>query len=152
MTNPELPITGYLDRFSHRPGETFNCYVSVASGGAWRARLIRVVSGDPNPAGPGLCDVDCSDRFDRTFGGLRQAISLGSYGIVQRGPPCDAAAARTWTALICPGIVDQMQAVLSEGPVVLGVGPDDACHGALTTGVRMRKLSDLRTLAVQHAS
>jgi N,N-dimethylformamidase len=139
MANPELPVTGYLDRFSHRPGETFSCFVSVPSGGSYRARLIRVVSGDPNPAGPGLRYVDCSDRYDRTFSGRHQPISLGSYGIVDRGPPCDAAAARTWTALICPGIVDQAQAVLSEGPVVLGIGPDGACHGALATGAPMRK-------------
>jgi N,N-dimethylformamidase len=54
MINDELPITGYFDRFSHRPGETFTCYVSVPTGGAFRVRLIRVISGDPNPAGPGL--------------------------------------------------------------------------------------------------
>jgi len=139
MANPELPVTGYLDRFSHRPSETFSCFVSVASGGAYRARLVRVISGDPNPAGPGLRFADCSDRFDQTFAGGRQPIALGSYGIVEYGPPCDAAAARTWTALICPGIVDRAQAVLSEGPIVLGIGPDGACHGALAVGARMRK-------------
>jgi N,N-dimethylformamidase len=139
MTNAELPITGYLDRFSHRPGETFSCFVSVPAGGSYRARLIRVISGDPNPAGPGLRFEDCSDRFDQTFPGGRQPIALGSYGIVDRGPPCDPAAERTWTALICPGIVDATQAVLSEGPIVLGIGPDGACHGTLSTGARLRK-------------
>ena len=33
MTDNELPITGYLDRFSHRPGETFTAFVSVRDGG-----------------------------------------------------------------------------------------------------------------------
>ena len=139
MTNHELPITGYLDRFSHRPGETFTGFVSLTSGGSYRVRLIRVISGDPNPAGPGLRFIDCSGRFDKTLPGSRQPISLGSYGIVAHGPPCDPAAERTWTALVCPGIVDKAQVVLSEGPVALGIGPDGACHGALTTGVRLRK-------------
>ena len=98
MRTNELPVTGYLDRFSHRPGETFSCHVSVPSGGTFRARLIRVISGDPNPAGPGLRFVDGSDRFDQTFPARHQPISLGSYGIARDGPPCEATAARTWTA------------------------------------------------------
>jgi N,N-dimethylformamidase len=139
MANSELPIIGYLDRFSHRLGETFSCHVSVPSGGMVRARLLRVVSGDPNPAGPGLRFVDCSDRYDQTFPGGHQPISLGSYAIVERGPPCDPAAPRTWTALICPGIVDAAQTVLSEGPIALGIGPDGACHGSLATCAPLRK-------------
>src|SRR4029077_6097948 len=139
MPNSELPITGYLDRFSHRPGETFSCFVSVSDGGAFRARLIRVISADPNPAGPGLRFEDRSDRLDETFPGLRQPISLGSYAIVDRGPPCDPTAPRTWTALVCPGVVTEPRAGLCEGKVVLGTGPNVACHGALSTGVPMRK-------------
>jgi len=54
MAEAELPITGYLDRFSRRPGETFIAYVSVRRGGSYRARLMCVLSGDPNPAGPGV--------------------------------------------------------------------------------------------------
>ena len=46
MAETELPITGYLDRFSHRPGETFAARVSVRDGGAYRARLVRVLSGN----------------------------------------------------------------------------------------------------------
>src|SRR5213592_939026 len=99
MSEQELPITGYLDRFSRRPGEHVTCYVSAPAGGEYRVRLIRVISGDPNPAGPGLQFVDCSDRYDRTFPARHQPISLGSYAIVDQGPPCEAGEPRTWTAL-----------------------------------------------------
>src|SRR5580658_4526266 len=139
MPHDELPITGYLDRFSHRPGETFSCFVSVPSERTFRARLIRVISADPNPAGPGLHFIDCSDRYDQTFPGRHQPIALGSYAVVDRGPPCDAAAPRTWTALVCPGIVSETQSVISEGPVVLSIGPEGACHGEVSTGAPMRK-------------
>ena len=41
MAEAELPITGYLDRFSHRPGETFIAHVSLRepapTGRAWFA-------------------------------------------------------------------------------------------------------------------
>ena len=100
MTQTELPITGYLDRFSHRPGDTFTAYVSVRDGGTYRARLVRVLSGDPNPNGPGVRFQALSDRFDRSFSGRRQDIRLGSCGIVDRGPMRDATAPCTWTVLV----------------------------------------------------
>ena len=31
MADKELPITGYLDRFSHRPGETFTALSACAT-------------------------------------------------------------------------------------------------------------------------
>ncbi len=114
MSEQELPITGYLDRFSHRPGETFTAHVSVRDGGAYRARLVRVLSGDPNPDGPGVRFEDLSHRFDRSFAGRRQAIHPGSYGIVDTGPSRDAASACTWTVLVRPGIVDAGQVLLAE--------------------------------------
>ena len=39
----ELPITGYLDRFSARPGESLAVKISVPQGGRYRARLRRVI-------------------------------------------------------------------------------------------------------------
>ena len=89
MAEAELPITGYLDRFSHRPGETFTAYVSVRRGGSYRARLVRVLSGDPNPAGPGVRFEDLSHHFDRSFAGRRQPIHLGSYAVVGKAPVRD---------------------------------------------------------------
>ena len=64
MNAAELPITGYLDRFSHRPGEAFVTHVSLREAGPYRARLVRVISGDPNPAGPGMRFEDLSRVFD----------------------------------------------------------------------------------------
>ncbi len=114
MTETELPITGYLDRFSHRPGETFTARVSVRDGGAYRARLVRVLSGDPNPDGPGMRFEDHSHRFDRPVAGRRQPIHLGSYGLVNAGPPRDAKSACTWTVLVHPDVVSGDQVLLAE--------------------------------------
>ena len=76
MDIQELPITGYLNRFSRRPGETFIAHVSVRDGGSYRARLVRVLSGDPNPSGPGVRFEDLSHRFDQSFAGRRHGIRL----------------------------------------------------------------------------
>ena len=110
----ELAITGYLDRFSHRPGETFSAFVSVRDGGRYRARLVRVLSGDPNPEGPGVRFEDLSHRFDQSFDGRRQAIHLGSYGIVREAPVRDAQAACTWTVLVRPGVIGGEPVLLAE--------------------------------------
>jgi N,N-dimethylformamidase len=49
-----LPLTGYADRFSVAPGETIAFKVSSAAALPYQARLVRLISGDPNPAGPGI--------------------------------------------------------------------------------------------------
>ncbi len=125
MPVQELPITGYLDRFSHRPGETFTAYVSVRDCGRYRARLVRVLSGDANPNGPGLRFEDLSKHFDASFDGRRQEIRLGSYGTAPT-PSRDAKAACTWTVLVRPGVVKPGQVLLSEDNVSLFIGADGA--------------------------
>ena len=96
----ELPVTGYLDRFSHRPGETFTAYVSQRQDGPCRARLVRVICADPNPAGPGMRMDDMAAHFDHRFAGRRQELRQGSYGIAQPLPADDPAGGRMWTLLV----------------------------------------------------
>jgi N,N-dimethylformamidase len=150
MSVAELPITGYLDRFSGRPGETLVAHVSVQAGGSYRARLARVICADPNPAGPGMRFEDFSAPFDRTVEGRHQAISIGSYGHIPNGPTRDRTTPCTWTALIWPGVLKHEQAILSEAgsgaEIALTVGPDGTSMRATwpggtattTTGVKLR--------------
>jgi N,N-dimethylformamidase len=127
----ELPITGYLDRFSARPGESLAVKISVPSAARYRARLRRVISGDPNPAGPGLRFEDLAARFDAEFQGRHQPIRLGSYALIPKAPK-RAAGALTWTALVWfQGQPANEAAVISEEQVgqsvTLAVGP----HGPM---------------------
>ncbi|MBN8926885.1 MAG: N,N-dimethylformamidase large subunit [Rhodospirillales bacterium] len=127
---PELPITGYLDRMSCRPGGGLAVKVSVRDASSYRVRLQRLISGDPNPAGPGLRFEDLSALYDQTHPGRRQPVRRGSYARVPAGPPRDGAAACTWSALIAPGRIDREQAVLWESgegcTVTIGHGPQGA--------------------------
>ncbi|SDR56521.1 N,N-dimethylformamidase [Rhizobiales bacterium GAS113] len=130
MSEALLPITGYLDRFSHRPGEAFTAYVGMREPGAYRAKLVRVISGDPNPKGPGLRFEDMSQLFDRSFAGRRQEIQLGSYGIVERGPRREAGAACTWTVPLQTSVPEVPAALLAEEgegrAVIVSVGASGA--------------------------
>lgn len=126
----EIPITGYLDRFSHRPGETFVAHVSVREPGSYRTRILRVISADPNPQGPGMRFEDLSHRLDQSHEGRRQEVRLGSHGIIKSGPARDPRAACTWTLLVQPGVLDPSAAVLAEEAgdhaIILSIGPSGA--------------------------
>ena len=113
MPYEEMPITGYLDRLSRRPGESFVAHVGLRSPGSFRARLTRVVSGDPNPAGPGLRLDDLSQVLDQRVEGIHQPINLGSYATVARAPGHPRRQAVTWTALIWPGVTHEGQTVIA---------------------------------------
>ncbi len=109
----ELPITGYFDRFSGRPGGKLSVHVSVRNGGTYRARMQRMLSGDPNPNGPGLRFEDLSSRFDRTLSGRRQPILAGSHGIAP-APTHAPGAARTWSVLVWMAAPMPSRAVLAQ--------------------------------------
>ncbi len=49
-----IPLVGYADRLSVRPGETIRFHVSNATGREVASKLVRVISADANPAGPGV--------------------------------------------------------------------------------------------------
>jgi N,N-dimethylformamidase len=152
MQNEELPITGYLDRFSHRPGESFQAFVSARDGGEYRVRLVRVLSGDPNPSGPGVRFADLHDRLDRVVQGRRQSIHLGSYGIVPHAPERDPHAACTWTVLVRPGVTDIAQALIAEqdanARIVLSLGPEGAT-ARVTTSARETSISTGEPLSLR---
>jgi N,N-dimethylformamidase len=125
----ELPITGYLDRLSARPGERLAVKVCVRDGTRFRARLERVLSADPNPAGPGLRVEDLAARFDREFPGRRQPIRLGSHGVAPA--PRRPEGAATWTVLAwIAARPNEPAALLSESDgalrVTLALGPEGA--------------------------
>ncbi len=116
----ELPITGYLDRLSHRPGERFSAHVSLAQPGPFHVRLQRVVCADPNPAGPGMDLRDLSHVFATTCEGPSQPIRLGSYATAP-APARDSAAPCTWSILVWMAGQRPTHAILAEaaGPASL---------------------------------
>lgn len=145
MTYDELPITGYLDRFSHRPGEEFTVYVGLRRPGPYRVRLVRVVSGDPNPAGPGMRLDDLSSVFEQRFEGINQPIRLGSHALTPPLPARDPRAPVTYTALVWPGVTPDGQAVLHEDGAAGGVTLSVGASGATLEigGVTLRTLEPL---------
>ena len=53
-TNVTALLIGYADRISVRAGEKIAFKISSTASGPYNATLVRIVRGDPNPAGPGV--------------------------------------------------------------------------------------------------
>lgn len=103
-----LPLTGYCDRWSVAPGEALAFKISSRFEAPYEARLVRVVCGDPNPAGPGIREADLSERFRARFESRRQEVELGSHGSapapVGAGVPATAAAGFALVATVWPSL------------------------------------------------
>ncbi len=97
-----LPITGYPDRYSVAPGETIAFKVSSASETPYEARLVRVISGDPNPAGPGIREEPVAADFAGRYPSRVQPIHSGSWARVAAATPLDALQSFTVCATIWP--------------------------------------------------
>ena len=62
-----LPLTGYADRFSVAPGQTIAFKVSSTAATPYQVRLVRLISGDPNPAGPGIKEESIPAPFAPSY-------------------------------------------------------------------------------------
>ena len=97
-----LPLTGYADRFSVAPGETIAFKVSSAVREPYQVRLVRVISGDPNPAGPGIKEEPVPASFAPSYPSRVQPVPLGSYLRVPDAPALRRLGSFTLTATIWP--------------------------------------------------
>ncbi|MBL6080230.1 N,N-dimethylformamidase [Belnapia sp. T18] len=125
-----LPITGYADRWSVKPGETIRFMVSVQGGADYSARVARIHCGDPNPAGPGYREVSMPSAIEGRHPGMEQPIRRGSFVDLPsvdlgRGDRALGIAVTVW-----PTLPDQPGVVLAwDGGGValrLGLGPEGA--------------------------
>lgn len=90
--DPDRHLIGYSDRIAAGPGESVRFMVSAPE--PYRAELLELLHGDPDPEGPGLVEEERPADFAGAFPGRVQPIRSGSYGIAR-----DSAQAPTPAAL-----------------------------------------------------
>ena len=136
-----VPLIGYVDRLSARPGETLAFKVSSALDGPYAASLVRIRCADPNPAGPGRREEDIAADFAGDYPSRVQDVPLGSYGLVEAVGPLAGLTGFTVVATIWPTTVGKgRQAVVAWGRAgaagggMLGIGDDGALIGEIVTG------------------
>ena len=86
MTATTMPIVGYGDRWSVQPGETIRFMVS-AEVPRYQARVVRLIHGDTNPAGPGFKARPVASSIEGDYEGRVQDYHPGSFAVV---PDADA--------------------------------------------------------------
>ena len=98
-----IPLTGYADRLSVRPAETIRFHVSNATGSEIAsAAIVRVISADANPAGPGIRTVKVAASVRAIAPCQAQTVTPGSYGVADLGTALEGLGALTVIATICP--------------------------------------------------
>ncbi|MEM7226809.1 MAG: N,N-dimethylformamidase beta subunit family domain-containing protein, partial [Pseudomonadota bacterium] len=121
-----IPLIGYADRLSARPGETLEIKVSSQSDAPYQASLVRIRSADPNPEGPGIREAPVEAAFAGSYPSRRQEAKLGSYAVVDETGPLQSLASFTIAATIWPTLPARRQAVISWAGGRLGL--DDQGH------------------------
>ena len=75
-----IPLIGYTDRLSGRPGDTIEFKVSSRYKAHYDAALVRIICADPNPAGPGMSEVPVDCDLNGAYPSRLQPFHPGSYG------------------------------------------------------------------------
>ena len=108
-------LTGYADRISVRAGETVAFKVSSQGTGPFSASLVRIVCGDPNPAGTGSIFEDHSSVFAGRYPSKLQHARPGSYAIIEGATKLALPQALSVETLIWPTLpADGPQTVISR--------------------------------------
>ena len=125
------PIIGYCDPLRGRPGETIAFHVSSADDRPFDARLVRIICGDPNPAGPGLRIDAVPSAIDGRHAGKAQPVPIGSCALAPL-----AALAESAMALVLNVRPTRLDADLR----IVAALQDDAGDNLLALGLEGRRL------------
>lgn len=121
-----IPLVGYLDRVSARPGEAVGVKVSSQLATPYDVDLVRIVCADPNPAGPGMQLVPVPGALLGRYPSSVQPIRAGSHGVADT-PGLELPPAFTIVVRVQPGLVSAgPKPVLAWGGMALLAGPDGA--------------------------
>lgn len=104
-----LPLTGYTNRLSVTPGETIDFKISSVSSQPYQARLVKVLCGDPNPAGPGIQEQSIDVDFAGSYPSRLQTVPLGSYARINNARVLNELSSFTLIATIWPTLPEQDQ-------------------------------------------
>ena len=143
-------IVGYADRISVAPGERIQFMVSCEAGvSSYRADIVRLLSGDTQPDGPGYRDEPVPSPVSGEYPGRNQAVHAGSFGIVPHHPAFEGLASLSLQAIVYPTLPGARRAcVISKTDPRRGKGfalwcdPDQGMMLALGDGAgRVREVS-----------
>ena len=148
-----LKITGYSDQISVAPGDSIKFMVNCEHP-QYQAKIVRVVSGDLNPEGPGVIEEVIDTPANGTYPGRKQEIYAGSYATVPSSAPLETLGSFSVQVMVWPTTPRKgLQALVSKwstadssgfalvidesGGVALMVGDGDGGVASVSVGKPM---------------
>ncbi len=119
-----IPLIGYADPLSGRPGDTIEFKVSSEFAQPYHARLVRIICADPNPAGPGGIESEIPSDLTGPHPSRRQPFHAGSYGSAAVDGLFRAGEGFALVATIWPTLPRGRQGILSCRNTASGDGVD----------------------------
>ena len=142
--NQTLPLAGYTDRLSARPGESVEVKVSSLSSSPYRASLVRVRYADPHPDGPGVQEDAVASEFEGNYPSREQRFFPGSCGVVERPEAVSLLQSFTAYVTVWPTAPEGSQTILAHqtGSHGWSLGLDGHGHvvGRLGDGTELREI------------
>ena len=109
----EKKIAGYSNETSVAPGERIRFMVSCEPGiDRYQADIVRLISGDRQPGGPGYRDELLPSPVSGEYPGRTQETYCGSYAIVPHGPAFGGLSDLSLQATIFPTVPSLRRACL----------------------------------------
>lgn len=150
-----MKIVGYSDRLSVAPGESIRFMVS-SQHSSYRARLVQLIHGDPNPDGPGLKERMIASSVDGDYSGRVQTYPRGSYVQVPDRQPLrglNSFSLQVWVFATTPekgtqGLLGRWSApdgrgfalvIEADGQIALWLGDSGGEVCRLKAGIPLRK-------------
>ena len=110
-----LPLTGYADRLSVRPGETIRFHLANATGADVEATLVRVICADGNPAGPGILVEAVAGAPIARATAREERSPLGSHARIEDVRSCFGEGSFSVTCFVFPTrLAGGRQAIVSR--------------------------------------
>ena len=139
-----IPLIGYTNALSFRPGETVEVKVSSTLNQSYRAELVRIISGDPNPEGPGMVFEPVASEFEGKYPSRPQTTHLGSYMAAMVTGPLPSAfilSATIWTTTPNKPGQGLLTLTNSEGAAILSleIGPEGLSCEGVSTGTKLER-------------
>lgn len=117
-----MEVVGYGDRWSVQPGESIQIMVSTAHP-RYRARVVRLIHGDTNPAGPGYKERPVAAAIEGEYAGREQGYHPGSFALVPNAEALQPGADFTLAAWVFPTTPgERPQALLAKWDAMTDAG------------------------------
>lgn len=144
-----VPLVGYTDKLSARPGETIAFKVSSELAEPYTAQLSQSICADPNPAGLGIVEKVLGDDVypKQTFESRQQLFYPGSYGASQKSVRLESGLSCSIELTFWPTLVNSMvQTLLCWGDIKLFISE----AGCLSFTAAGNTLSIAQTIDTHH--